>query len=85
MYLITEVGGRPPHVEVDSDERKCALMVVPVSCNVFAVHEPHVRVKNKGRVRSRRSPSARPVAKNLGRAEDAIEVRYGGKFRRSSG
>src|ERR1700731_3523182 len=55
-------------------------MVAPVHSDVFAVHEPNVRVKNKRRIRRRRNASARPVAKNLGRAQHAIEVRDGGKL-----
>jgi len=46
VYLITEVGGRPPHVEVDSNEGKRALVVSPVSPVVFAIHEPHISVKD---------------------------------------
>src|SRR5207302_2188664 len=82
VYLITEIGGCPPHVEVDSNERKCALTVAPVSSDVFAGHEPHVRVKDKRRIRSRRNSSTRPVAKDLGRAEHAIEVRDARKLGR---
>ncbi len=84
MCLITEVGGRPPHVEVDSNERKRAVMIVPVPSDVFAVHEPHIRVKNERRLRRRRNTSARPAAENLRRAEDAIKVGNGRKFGRGS-
>jgi len=48
VYLIAEVRGRPPHVQVDSNERKRALMVAPVSSDVFAVHEPHVPSQTRG-------------------------------------
>src|SRR5258708_8971390 len=82
VHLIAEVGGWPPHVEVDSNERKGALMVAPICSDVFTGHEPHVRIKNKWRIRSRRNTSARPAAENLGRAECPIEVRNGGKLGR---
>ncbi len=46
MDLITEVGGGPPHVEVNSNEGKRALTVPAVSSDIFAGHEAHVGVKD---------------------------------------
>jgi hypothetical protein len=80
VYLITEVGGRPPHVEVDSNEGKRALVVSPVPPDVFTIHKPHVRVKDQRRVRGRSNTAARPIAENFGRAENAIKVPNGGKL-----
>jgi hypothetical protein len=80
VYLITEVGGRPPHVEVDSNEGKRALVVSPVPPDVFTIHKPHVRVKDQRRVRRRSNTAARPIAENFGRAENAIKVPNGGKL-----
>jgi len=77
VYLITEVGSRPPHVEVDSNEGKRALVVSPVPSDVFAIHEPHVRVKDQRRARGRRNTAARPIAENLCRAENSIKVPNG--------
>ena len=84
VYLIAEVGGRPAHAEVDSNERKRALMVAPVSSDVFAVHEPHVPVEDERCISRRLDSTARPAAEYLSCAKDAIEVRNGRKLGRGS-
>jgi hypothetical protein len=84
VYLIAAVRGRPPHVEVDSNERKRALMVAPVSSDVFAVHEPHVPSKTRGVSAGGVTPPPVQLPRISVAAKDAIEVRNGRKLGRGS-
>ncbi len=83
--LIAEIGGRRPHVEVDSNKGEVALMVPSIPPDVFARHEAHIGIEDQWCVRRRCEAFGSPTAKNVGGAQDAVEIGDGGKFRRCSG
>jgi len=83
--LIAEIGGRRPHVEVDSNKGEVALMVPSIPPDIFARHEAHIGIEDQWCVRRRCEAFGSPTAKNVGGAQDAVEIGDGGKFRRCSG
>ena len=74
MDLITEIGSLRPHVEIDSNESECALMVPRIPPDVFARHKSNVRIKDERRIGRRCNAFPSPTAKNIGGAHCAVEI-----------
>src|SRR5262249_27426641 len=85
MYLVTKIGGRRPHKEVDSDEGEYSLTVLPIAGDVLARHEAHFRIKNKRRVGRRSDAAAGPASEDVGGSQDPVKIRDGRKLRSRAG
>ena len=77
MKLITEVRGRRPQVEINSDKDKTSVVMSPIQADVFTHHEAHVRVEDQWYARRWNYTPSAPGAVHLSHTGNTVEVSDG--------
>jgi len=74
MKLITEVRGRRPQVEIDSNKDKASVVMAPIQADVFTRHEAHVGVEDQWYPRRWNNTPSAPGAVYLSHTGNTVEV-----------
>lgn len=74
MKLITEVRGRRPQVEINSNKDKGSVVMAPVQADVFTRHEAHVGVEDQWYPRRWNYAPSAPCAVYLSHTGNTVEV-----------
>ena len=64
-------------VEVQSDKAKGAVVVLPIHTDILTAHEAHIGVEEEG---AGPRPGACPRPLHVGHADEAVEIRDGGRL-----